>query len=95
MNGYKIFNFKIILTENEDSYFHCQLNDNKKIEISLWSFYAFIIKSDKALEKLSEQFDEWETLTEELLTLSFDFEKYLSEYINQFDDDQMEFFVFI
>jgi hypothetical protein len=93
MNDYKIKNFEIILTEDSESYFNCKLNETIKMQIALWSFYEFMSKTDKELEKHGMLFTEWEDFTRELIELEYDFSVGLNQYLQQFDNDEIEEFM--
>lgn len=95
MNLHKVKNVQINFTNYEESLFTVYLDNNKIMEIPMWSFYLFMSKHDKNLEKYGNNFNEWEQLTLDLLELNYDFLSALNTYIQQFDDEQIEEFMFV
>ena len=94
MSNNYIKKYEVVFTESEDSYFDCLLNNNRKIEISLWSFYEFAVTDDKDLKDYALKFHEWEDLTRELTDFGYPFEKLLNKYIQQFSEEDLEDFTF-
>jgi hypothetical protein len=83
------YDFK--LTDNE-SYVVCEFSGGYKMKVLLWSFYLFLFDKDLGLYKYSEKFIDYESLTTNLLELEFDFGKKLTEYTQQFSEDDIKIF---
>ena len=94
MNNTKLLSYNAIIKFNEESYFKCLLNNKKNFEISFWSFYEFVGNTDEELKRFSLTFDSWEDLTDELVSLGYDFDNKLNEYLQQFTDDEIVDFSF-
>jgi hypothetical protein len=87
-------NFEFNFTEYEESTFILTLDNNSSMEIPMWSFYMYMSDLDKNLSYYGNKYPEWEKLTEDLISLGYDFKKNLGLYIQQFSDEQMEDFTF-
>ena len=76
--------------------FKCSLGNNKLFDIEICDFYHFLVSKDQNLLKYSEKFQNWDELTQDLISLGFPIDKYLELYINtQFTpDDIIEFTYF-
>jgi hypothetical protein len=94
MNSRTIKNFEFNFTEYEESTFILTLDNNSSMEIPMWSFYMYMSDLDKNLSYYGNKYPEWEKLTEDLISLGYDFKKNLDLYIQQFSDEQMEEFTF-
>lgn len=94
MNLRTIKNFEFNFTEYEESTFILTLDNNSSMEIPMWSFYMYMSDLDKNLSYYGNKYPEWEKLTEDLISLGYDFKKNLDLYIQQFSDEQMEEFTF-
>jgi hypothetical protein len=94
MNSRTIKNFEFNFTEYEESTFILTLDNNSSMEIPMWSFYMYMSDLDKNLSYYGYKYPEWEKLTEDLISLGYDFKKNLGLYIQQFSDEQMEDFTF-
>ena len=92
MNEMKVNGYEIKFTDNEESTFILQLNDHKIMEVPMWSFYLFISEYDDSLSKYGDNFPEWEELTADLMELNYDFTSAFNEYVQQFDDEQIDEF---
>jgi hypothetical protein len=92
-NSRKIVEYEINYSPtNGESTFVVLLDNNRLMEISMWSLYLFLFDQDENLEKYVTSFDEWESATKDLLDLGYDFNKALYNYIQQFTDKQIREF---
>jgi len=94
MNSRTIKNFEFNFLEYDESSFILTLDNNRLMEIPMWSFYFYVSEFDKNLSYYGNKYPEWEKLTEDLISLGYDFKENLNLYIQQFDDEQMEEFSF-
>ncbi len=73
----------------------CDLGNNRFFDIEISEFYFTLLDTDKNLLSYSKKFENWDELTNDLLTLGFPFEYYCEEYINtQFTDSEIEEFTY-
>lgn len=77
---------------NGESTFVVLLDNNRLMEISMWSLYLYLFEQDPNLEAYVTWFDDWESATKDLLDLGYDFNKALNNYIQQFTDKQVQQF---
>ena len=89
MNTMKVKNYQTNFTENEESTFILYLDNNKVMEVAMWSFYLYMSDLDDNLFVYGGIFPGWEELTEDLLELGYDFLTALNTYIQQFDEEQI------
>jgi len=89
-----IKSFTTVITEDEESYFDCELDSDRRIQIHLTDFYLFAVKKDIRLKGYSNNFDEWEGLTNVLVELGYDFNCVLNEYLQQFNEQQLDEFTY-
>lgn len=95
MNNLNIKNYEIRFTKNEESQFILYLDNNRLMEIPMWSFYLYMSEFDENLKDYGDNFTEWEELTSDLLELGYNFRKGFTRYIQQFSSDQMDEFTTI
>jgi|688.fasta_scaffold165783_4 hypothetical protein len=94
MKNLKVTKFKYKRSNKQESTFIVLLNIGKKMEIPIWSFFEFVNNRDLNLAKYSERFDEWEELTEDLISMGYNFEEKLTEYVIQFTEEEINEFSF-
>jgi len=92
MNTIIVKNYQTNFTEYEESTFILYLNDNKVLEVPMWSFYLYMSDLDDNLFIYGGKFPEWEKLTKDLLELGYDFINGFNTYIQQFSEDEMSEF---
>lgn len=92
MNTFIIKSVDFIFSDNQESYFLIKLNNENRMNIPFWSFYHYMSDIDSNLYNYSSNFDEWEKLTEDLISLNYDFSNGLTIYLQQFDDKQIKCF---
>ena len=73
--------------------FKCLLGDKQLFNVEICTFYQFLTNKDNNLLKYSEKFQNWDELTQDLISLEFPLTNRLESYINtQFtEDDIIEF----
>ena len=73
--------------------FKCLLVDKQLFDVEICTFYQFLTNKDNNLLKYSEKFQNWDELTQDLISLEFPLTNRLESYINtQFtEDDIIEF----
>ena len=95
MNQRKIKSLDFLFTESEESLFLIRLDNNRTMEIPMWSFYMYMSDLDENLAYYGGNFPEWEQLTEDLISLGYDFKANLEMYLQQFNDKQIHEFSLI
>jgi hypothetical protein len=90
MNSRTIKNFQFNFTEYEESTFIVTLDNNRYMEIPMWSFYLYMSDLDEKLSYYGGKFPEWEKLTEDLISLGYDFKENLNIYLQQFTDKRFQ-----
>jgi len=94
MNSRHIKTFEFNFTDYEESTFLIVLDNDRNMHISMWSFYLFMSDIDENLSYYCGKFPEWEKVTEDLISLGYDFKTNLEKYLDQFSDSQIEEFSF-
>lgn len=89
MNNYNVKNYETKFTKNEESLFILNLDNNRVMEVPMWSFYLYMSDLDENLAYYGGKFPEWEELTYDLMELGFNFKEGFNKYIQQFDSEQM------
>lgn len=90
----QVISFDTLESDNEESYFICQLNNNRVIDISYYSFCNFAIQSDDRLFEFSKKYSDWESLVNDLLDFNYDFLTIFNMYIAQFSEDELSEFTY-
>jgi hypothetical protein len=85
------FEYNYSPTSNEST-FVVLLDNNRLMEISMWSLYLFLFNDDPNLGTYVESFEDFESATKDLRELGYDFHKALDNYIQQFTDKQVQQF---
>jgi len=85
--------FSLIYDNKGLESFKCLLVDGQLFYVEICTFYQFLINKDNNLLKYSEKFQNWDELTQDLISLEFPLTNRLESYINtQFtEDDIIEF----
>lgn len=85
--------FSLIYDNEGLESFKCSLGKNQLFDIEICDFYHFLVSKDKNLLSYSEKFQNWDELTQDLISLGFPLNSFLESYINsQFtEDDIIEF----
>jgi hypothetical protein len=85
--------FSLIYDNKGLESFKCLLVDGQLFDVEICTFYQFLINKDKNLLKYSKKFQNWDELTQDLISLEFPLTNRLESYINtQFtEDDIIEF----
>jgi len=94
MKSPKVKDFKIRFSKTQESLFYVLLDNNKKMEVPLWSFFQFVTDADFNLFVYAKNFNEWELLAKDLISLGYDFQEKLNEYIGQFTEEDIKEFSF-
>jgi hypothetical protein len=82
--------------DNHISHIVCYLNIGKKFDIEIYDFYYWLIENNEPLSNYVEKFQNWEEVTNDLKSLSFDFVINCENYINsQFKDDEILEFIYV
>jgi hypothetical protein len=77
------------------SHITCYLTNKKLFDIELEDFYYCLLLKDEKLHIYSKKFNDWESFTNDLLTLSFDFKQACENYINnQFSEEELQEFTY-
>ena len=92
MNKHYVVSHELHVSKDEDSWFTCKLDNGKFIDISFYALVWFASKDDENLKKYADKFDEWETVVEELTELGYDFETKLNQYVQQFNEEDLNDF---
>lgn len=93
MNSYKVKSFNLVNKAKYASYFECVLDNEMIFDIDLYSFYEYTITNDVDLAVYAGKFHDWETLSNDLLSLGFNFIEKLNNYIQIFSNSEIsEFF---
>ena len=95
MNQRTIKSFGFYFTKSEENLFLIKLDNNRRMEVPMWSFYIYMSAFDENLTYYGGKFPEWEELTEDLISLNYDFKTNLEIYLQQFTDEQIKDFSFI
>lgn len=92
MNKMTVNSYEVNFTDKEESTFKLFLDNHRIMEVPMWSFYLHRADTDTNLSKYGDNFPEWEELTADLMELNYDFTSAFNEYIQQFDDEQIDEF---
>lgn len=92
MNEMTVNSYEVNFTDKEESTFKLFLDNHRIMEVPMWSFYLHRADTDANLSKYGDNFPEWEELTADLMELNYDFLSAFNEYIQQFDDEQIDEF---
>ena len=89
----KVKNIKPIYDNLGLESFKCTIGNNQLFDIEICDFFHFLVEKDKNLMEYSKKFENWDELTQDLISLGFPLPDYLELYINtQFtSDDIIEF----
>jgi hypothetical protein len=91
----KIKTIKFIYDFEGLSHITCYLTNKKLFDIELDDFYYCLLLKDEKLHKYSKNFNDWESFTNDLISLSFDFIIACENYINnQFSEEELEEFTY-
>lgn len=89
-----VISFETFENDSEESYFICQLSNNRTIDISYYSLINFAMQTDSRLSDFSERYSDWESLIHDLLDFEYDFINIFNHYIAQFTDEDLEQFTY-
>lgn len=91
--GIKINNIEFISDISEIIYLTCHLNDSSKFDIELYDFYHWLIDNVANFKTYSDKFQSWSELTNDLITLEFDFLSHCKMFIeSEFEDEDISMF---
>lgn len=90
----RVINYEFSLTNdiNETSMLKCELEGSLKFNIPLESFYLKMFDENQELKEYCDNFKDYESFTEDLIELDFNFYDEIQDYINQFDELQIKMF---
>lgn len=71
----------------------CNLNQGQKFDVEICDYYLWLITNNQNLERYVGKFETWDDVTDDLLSLEFDFKSSIEEYLTtQFSHDDISIF---
>ncbi len=71
----------------------CNLNQRRKFDVEICDYYFWLVNNNQPLEHYVSKFETWDDVTEDLLSLEFDFKSSIEEYLSeQFSYDDISIF---
>jgi hypothetical protein len=92
---FKVKRIEFGYEENVLTHIICEVKSFGLFDIEICDFYCYMSEKDTELKNYSSMFETWDELTNDLVSLEFDFVKNCEDYINnQFSDEEVEDFCY-